>query len=102
MTGQAHHDDPETSHESAKRTKTEELKHVLYGLIEERPRAAFQLRDYYMRNAETQGWPQVKPDSVNKRISELHKRGWIEPHPTKRADTEFGRTAVVWQLKERK
>lgn len=100
MTGQAHHNDPETSHISARRTKTAELKEILYGLIEERPRAAFQLRDYYAANAMTQGWPDVKADSVNKRISELHRAGWVEPHPTKRVTTEFGRPAVVWRITE--
>lgn len=98
-TGKWHHDDPATSKKAGVRVDTGTLRSILYQLLTERPRAAFQLRDYYFRFADGNGWPKVKPDSINKRISDLHKAGLIE-ESGKTATTEYDREAVIWQVKE--
>jgi hypothetical protein len=76
----AHTNDPTTSHEAAAALNPDvsaELKGIILDLLRRKPRAQFELTRYYVKFKKANGWPDVKDDSVAKRLSELVKAGRV-------------------------
>ena len=96
----AHTNDPETSHESAASLnlkKNAQLKEVILDLLRRRPRAQFQLTKFYVKFKRANDWPDVKDDSVAKRLSELVQAGLVVDSGMK-VESPYGKNVVVWAV----
>jgi hypothetical protein len=100
ITELAHTNDPITSHEAAASLNpntSAELKSVIMMLLARKPRAQFALTKFYVKFKGVENWPDVKDDSVAKRLSELVKAGRVVDSGRK-VMSPFGKSVVVWQV----
>jgi hypothetical protein len=100
VTELAHTHDPITSHEAAASLNADtsaELKGIILELLGRKPRAQFELTRYYVKFKKANGWPDVKDDSVAKRLSELVKAGRVIDSGRKTL-SPYDRNVVVWQV----
>lgn len=97
----AHRHDPVTSHVAAASVDRDEasiVKQAILDLLDEEPRADFELTPAYFSLREANGWPLVQPHSIARRRSELHMQGRVYDTGERR-QTPFRRPAVVWAVK---
>lgn len=98
-TALAHRADPVTSHiAAASISAKQQIKNALIALLEEEPRAAFELTEAYFNLREANGWPACKPDGIAKRLSELHKVDHLVVETDRTVMSPYNRPAVVWQV----
>lgn len=96
----AHSHDPETSRTAAATTPGKDIvQQAIIELLLEEPRADFELTPAYFALREANGWPLVHPHSIARRRSELHMQGRVFDTGVRR-QTEYGRPAVVWAVKD--
>lgn len=96
----AHTHDPETSHAAVARldrARASRVKDAILTMLREEPKAQWELTLQYQREKFNRQWPLVKPDSIAKRLSELHNEGWVVDSK-ERNHSPYGRPAVVWQI----
>ena len=80
ITRRAHRGDPEVSHLAAaavNESTANRLKHALLELLREQSSAPFEVQSLYLILADIKGWPKVQAHSVNRRLSELKRDGFI-------------------------
>lgn len=97
-----HLHDPETSATAAASVNRDEASVVQQAILEllaEKPRADFELIPAYAAIRESRGWPIVQLHSIARRRSELYTQGKVRATPERR-QTEYGRPATVWAVKE--
>lgn len=97
-----HQRDPETSAAAAAAVNRDEasiVQEAILELLAEKPRADFELIPAYAAIREARGWPIVQPHSIARRRSELHMQGRVYDTEERR-QTEYGRPAAVWAVKE--
>lgn len=97
----AHSHDPETSRTAAAAATPGKdiVQQAIIELLLEEPRADFELTPAYFALREANGWPLVHPHSIARRRSELHMQGRVVDTGVRR-QTEYGRPAVVWAVKD--
>lgn len=79
-TRRAHRSDPESSHLAAaavNESTTARLKAALIELLREQSSAPFELQMLYTHVGPARGWPKIQPHSVNRRLSEMKRDGFI-------------------------
>lgn len=104
-TSLAHRGDPDASVEAALSVNSsakERLFEAIITILTEESRAAFQVQETYFNLREANGWPDVQPHSVNRRMSDLHNAGRIRPVEVMgeqwRIPSPAGATATVWEV----
>lgn len=92
--------DPDTSPAAAALDPGEKsaVQQAILDLLEESPRADFELTPAYFALREVNGWPLVQPHSIARRRSELHMQGRVYDTGERR-QTPFRRPAAVWAVK---
>lgn len=91
----SHRGDPESSFEAAASLNPRDLaavKEAVVFLLRVRPQAPFQVAELYFEFREIKGWPDVKPDSINKRISDLKREGRLRTALDTNGDPLWART----------
>jgi hypothetical protein len=94
----AHRNDPDTSHIAAAALNSSDkaiIKAVIVDLLAKKPRAQFQLTAYYVKFRRAFGWPDCKPDSIAKRLSELVNDGLVVD-TERRIQSPYSRPVAVW------
>lgn len=94
--------DPDTSHDAAAIAAlspgTAAVKSAIMQLLRENgPRTAFELRALYAEGRrEGRSWPDVQPNSINRRVSDLKNIGLLVDTERRRKTPDF-RDAIVWR-----
>lgn len=76
----AHRHDPQTSHlaaEAVNESTATRVKDALVELLREQSAAPFEAQMLYTHVGPARGWPKIQPHSVNRRLSELKRDGFI-------------------------
>lgn len=93
-----HRGDPVTSHMAAdKSQRTVQIvrDHVLELIRERGPMAAFEVCDAYAKETRRAGWQRVRHETPRKRVSDLHKEGYLVATGEYRKNRHGSREMVV-------
>lgn len=94
----AHRNDPDTSFTAAETlSNTAQVKAIILAELAKKPQATFELVNRYVKFRAPMGWPMCKPDSVAKRLSELHNDKLVQDSG-RRVMGEYGKPVAVWEV----